>query len=118
MLVDRFLTFREEFEFKFLDFCGQPAYFFNVFPPPQVAKGGAAQSCGELAVGMRIVEVNGISLLGASHSQAVKALKSSQELHITVCDGFDVQEVLKRKSLADTLDDDTFSSVTVGSHGK
>ena len=69
-------------------------------------------------MGMRIVEVNGISLLGASHSQAVKALKSSNTLLITVCDGFDVQEVMRRKSLADTLEDDTVSSVTVGSHGE
>ncbi len=67
---------------------------------------------------MRIVEVNGISLLGASHSQAVKALKCSPQLFITVCNGFDVQEVMRRKSLGDTLEDDTLSSVTVGSHSK
>ena len=84
----------------------------------QVTKGGAAESTGELAVGMRIVEVNGISLLGASHTQAVKALRSSPELLITVCNGFDVREVMRRKSLADQLEDDTFSSVTVGSHGQ
>lgn len=50
-------------------------------------------------VGQRILEVNGISLLGASHTEAVKALRSTQEkLYITVCDGYDPQEVLQRRS--------------------
>jgi protein scribble len=66
---------------------------------------------------MRLVEVNGISLLGASHSQSVKALRMSEDLHIIVCKGFDMEEVMRRKSIADTLEDDTMSSVTVRSHG-
>lgn len=91
----------------------------NVLSPPlQVAKGGAAEQCAKLAVGMRIVEVNGVSLLGASHSQAVKSLRSSPDLFITVCNGFDVEEVMRRKSLSDVLDDDRISSVTAHSHGE
>lgn len=85
----------------------------------QIAKGGAADKCGKLAVGMRIIEVNGTSLLGASHSQSVKTLRHTGDLYVTVCDGFDVQEVMKRKSLADMLaaEDDRISSVTTQSHG-
>ena len=63
-------------------------------------------------MGMRIIEVNGTSLLGASHSQAVKALKSSDDLFITVCDGFDMEEVIRRRSLADS---ESISSI---SHSK
>ena len=83
----------------------------------QLTLGGAAESSGKLAIGMRIVEVNGISLLGASHTQAVKALRSSEDLLITVCDGFDVEEAKKRKSIAEALEDDRISSVTTRSHG-
>lgn len=79
--------------------------------------GGAAERSGQLAVGMRIVEVNGTSLLGASHSQSVQTLRGPGDLYITVCDGFDLQEVMRRKSLADMLDDDRISSVTAHSHG-
>ena len=79
-----------------------------------------AEQSGKLTVGMRIIEVNGVSLLGASHSQAVKALRHTGDLHITVCDGFDVDTVMRRKSLADLLaaEDDRISSVTTQSHGK
>lgn len=60
-----------------------------------------------------MIEVNGISLLGASHSQAVKALRGSGDLYVTVCEGFDIEEVRRRKSLAELLEDDKISSVTV-----
>lgn len=67
---------------------------------------------------MRIVEVNGISLLGATHTQSAKALRSPEDLFVTVCDGFDVEEALKRKSISEGLDDDRISSVTAHSHGE
>ena len=45
--------------------------------------------------------MNGVSLLGASHVEAVRALRSAPEkLYITVCDGYDPNEVLRRKSEA------------------
>lgn len=37
---------------------------------------------------MRILEVNGTSLLGATHQEAVNALRSAgQKIHLTVCKG-------------------------------
>ena len=70
----------------------------------QIAVGGAAAKDGRLKVGHRILEVNGISLLGASHLDAVKALRSSPDkISITVCQGFNPQEVLRRKSEGEAL---------------
>jgi len=41
-----------------------------------------------LQVGMRLLEVNGVSLLGASHQEAVNALRSSgNEIKLVVCKG-------------------------------
>ena len=55
-------------------------------------------------MGHRILEVNGISLLGASHLDAVKALRSSPDkVSITVCNGYDPKEVMRRKSEAEAL---------------
>ena len=69
---------------------------------PQVAGGGAAEKSQKLFVGQRILEVNGVSLLGASHMEAVKTLRNAPDkLYITVCDGYDPQEVLRRQSESD-----------------
>ena len=55
-------------------------------------------------MGHRILEVNGISLLGASHLDAVKALRSSPDkVSITVCDGYDPKDVMRRKSEAEAM---------------
>jgi protein scribble len=41
-----------------------------------------------LQVGMRLLEVNGVSLLGASHQEAVNALRNSgNEITMVVCKG-------------------------------
>lgn len=41
-----------------------------------------------LQVGMRLLEVNGVSLLGASHQEAVNALRNSgNEIKLVVCKG-------------------------------
>jgi hypothetical protein len=41
-----------------------------------------------LQVGMRILEVNGVSLLGASHQEAVNVLRNSgNEITLVVCKG-------------------------------
>lgn len=53
-------------------------------------------------MGHRILEVNGISLLGSSHLDAVKALRSSPDsISITVCQGYDPKEILRRKMEAE-----------------
>ncbi|XP_052689571.1 protein scribble homolog isoform X17 [Crassostrea angulata] len=51
---------------------------------------GAVARDGRLEVGQRILEVNGTSLIGATHQEAVRALRSvSDQMFIMVCDGFD-----------------------------
>lgn len=39
---------------------------------------------------MRLLEVNGVSLLGATHNEAVNALRSATHapLHLIVCHGY------------------------------
>ena len=42
-----------------------------------------------LVVGQRIIEVNGQSLLGAKHSEAVAILREAgDQIHLLLCDGF------------------------------
>ena len=51
---------------------------------------GAAARDGRLKVGMRILEVNGTSLLGATHVDAVRSLRTAGDnLSLIVCDGYD-----------------------------
>ena len=82
--------------------CGLPTYTTNLQTHTQthtqITSGGATERDGRLQVGYRILEVNGVSLLGASHIEAVKALRScSDKLTIIVCNGYDPKEVLRRK---------------------
>uniref|UniRef100_A0A182PK14 PDZ domain-containing protein n=1 Tax=Anopheles epiroticus TaxID=199890 RepID=A0A182PK14_9DIPT len=56
---------------------------------------GAAKRDGRLRVGMRILEVNGLSLLGATHQEAVDALRASgSKLHLVVCKGYEKSDLL------------------------
>uniref|UniRef100_A0A4Y0BKM4 PDZ domain-containing protein n=1 Tax=Anopheles funestus TaxID=62324 RepID=A0A4Y0BKM4_ANOFN len=56
---------------------------------------GAAKRDGRLRVGMRILEVNGLSLLGATHQEAVDALRASgNKLHLVVCKGYEKSDLL------------------------
>ena len=56
----------------------------------QITDDGAVYRDGRLRVGQRILEVNGQSLLGGSHQEAVRALRSvGDKLVIMICDGFD-----------------------------
>ncbi|KAJ8977705.1 hypothetical protein NQ317_005438, partial [Molorchus minor] len=51
---------------------------------------GAARRDGRLRAGMRLIEVNGKSLLGATHQEAVNALRScGNVIHLVVCKGYD-----------------------------
>lgn len=60
----------------------------------QVSSSGAAARDGRLQVGMRILEVNNHSLLGMTHTEAVRVLRSvGDSLGMLVCDGFDPGKV-------------------------
>ncbi|KAI1902084.1 hypothetical protein AGOR_G00041070 [Albula goreensis] len=56
----------------------------------KVSSSGAAARDGRLQVGMRILEVNNHSLLGMTHTEAVRVLRAvGDTLEVLVCDGFD-----------------------------
>ncbi|XP_054622221.1 protein scribble homolog isoform X11 [Dunckerocampus dactyliophorus] len=60
----------------------------------KVSSSGAAARDGRLQVGMRILEVNNHSLLGMSHTEAVRVLRAiGDSLVMLVCDGFDPRKV-------------------------
>lgn len=60
----------------------------------QVSSTGAAARDGRLQVGMRILEVNNHSLLGMTHTEAVRVLRAvGDALSMLVCDGFDPRKV-------------------------
>lgn len=55
---------------------------------------GAAARDGRLQPGMRIIEVNDVSLLGASHAEAVSSLRNTgNRIVLLVCDGYDPDSV-------------------------
>ena len=55
----------------------------------KINPGGCASKMDKLKVGQRIIEVNYQSLLGASHTEAVNALRSAGDsIHLLLCDGF------------------------------
>ncbi|XP_031624898.1 protein lap4 isoform X10 [Contarinia nasturtii] len=61
----------------------------------KINSSGAARRDGRLKVGMRILEVNGTSLLGASHQDAVNALREAgNEIQIIVCKGYDKSSLI------------------------
>jgi len=56
----------------------------------KINPGGAAAKEARIKVGQRIMEVNGKSLLGASHLEAVTALRNANDsITLLLCDGFD-----------------------------
>uniref|UniRef100_A0A4W6DW69 Protein scribble homolog n=1 Tax=Lates calcarifer TaxID=8187 RepID=A0A4W6DW69_LATCA len=60
----------------------------------KVSSSGAAARDGRLQVGMRILEVNNHSLLGMTHTEAVRVLRAvGDSLVMLVCDGFDPNKV-------------------------
>ena len=62
----------------------------TLFRPLQVSSSGAAARDGRLLVGMRILEVSNHSLLGMTHTEAVRVLRAvGDTLLMLVCDGFD-----------------------------
>ncbi|XP_060920511.1 protein scribble homolog isoform X12 [Labrus mixtus] len=60
----------------------------------KVSSTGAAARDSRLQVGMRILEVNNHSLLGMTHTEAVRVLRAvGDSLFMLVCDGFDPRKV-------------------------
>uniref|UniRef100_A0A665U379 Protein scribble homolog n=1 Tax=Echeneis naucrates TaxID=173247 RepID=A0A665U379_ECHNA len=60
----------------------------------KVSSSGAAARDGRLQVGMRILEVNNHSLLGMTHTEAVRVLRAvGDSLVMLVCEGFDPHKV-------------------------
>ncbi|XP_058792362.1 protein lap4 isoform X10 [Phymastichus coffea] len=67
----------------------------------KINSGGAAKRDGRLKVGMRLLEVNGTSLLGATHQEAVNILRSSGNIiTLIVCKGYDKGEIDQNLSVS------------------
>ncbi|XP_070507227.1 protein lap4 isoform X11 [Chironomus tepperi] len=61
----------------------------------KINSSGAVRRDGRLKVGMRILEVNGQSLLGATHQEAVESLRlSANRLNLVVCKGYDKSDLI------------------------
>lgn len=59
----------------------------------RINSNGAAARDGRLKQGMRIIEVNGISLLGVTHQEAVHALRTAGSvIQLIVCDGYEPED--------------------------
>ncbi|XP_070155548.1 protein lap4 isoform X5 [Polyergus mexicanus] len=68
----------------------------------KINSGGAAKRDGRLKVGMRLLEVNGTSLLGATHQEAVNILRcSGNTITLVVCKGYDKSEIEPILTLSD-----------------
>ncbi|XP_020284620.1 protein lap4 isoform X3 [Pseudomyrmex gracilis] len=71
----------------------------------KINSGGAAKRDGRLKVGMRLLEVNGTSLLGATHQEAVNILRcSGNTITLIVCKGYDKSEIDPIIMLSDSKD--------------
>lgn len=61
----------------------------------KINSSGAVRRDGRLRVGMRILEVNGQSLLGATHQEAVDSLRlSANRLNMVVCKGYEKSDLI------------------------
>lgn len=61
----------------------------------KVNSSGAVRRDGRVRVGMRILEVNGQSLLGATHQEAVEGLRlSGNRLNMVVCKGYEKSDLI------------------------
>jgi len=61
----------------------------------KINSSGAVRRDGRLKVGMRILEVNGQSLLGATHQEAVDSLRlSANRLNLVVCKGYEKSDLI------------------------
>lgn len=61
----------------------------------KVNSSGAVRRDGRLRIGMRMLEMNGISLLGATHQEAVEALRAAgNELYLILCRGYEKSDLV------------------------
>lgn len=87
---------------------GQPANPFDrddegIFIS-KINPNGAAARDGRLKPGLRLIEVNDISLLGVNHQEAVHALRNAgNRIVLLVCDGFDPNEAAARSTATTPL---------------
>ena len=82
----------------------------------QITARGAVEKHGQLKVGQRVLEVNGTSLLGATHLIAVRALRNNpMEVSLLVCDGYDPREVVRKKRVQERLSISSNTSATLDS---
>ncbi|XP_065189106.1 protein scribble homolog isoform X1 [Sycon ciliatum] len=69
----------------------------------KIREQSAASRCPELRIGQRLVEVNGQTLLGATHFDAVALLKeATSPVRLLLCDGYD-ENLARSVSPADSL---------------
>lgn len=92
-------------------------FTWEIFPHVhQLTAKGEAEKDGRLKIGQRILEINGTSLLGATHLVAVRALRSNpMEVSLLVCDGYDPREVVRRKKEQERLSTASHLSATLDS---
>lgn len=87
---------------------GQPGNQFDLGDEgifiSKINPNGAAARDGRLQPGMRIIEVNDNSLLGATHKDAVEVLRTAgNRIILLVCDGYDPSEAAARAPLGTAL---------------
>lgn len=74
---------------------------------------GAARKDGRLRAGMRLLSVNGKSLLGATHQEAVEALRScGDQINLVVCKGYNRHNIEKNLPESSNSRRDSLSSVS------
>jgi len=86
----------------------------------KINPGGAAFKDGRLKVGQRLIEVNGQSLLGASHQEAVSVLRNAGDnIRMLVCDGFNPNVAENQQNIAIKVSGnrDSMSAETSGYFG-
>lgn len=67
----------------------------------EISPDGAAQRDGRLKVGHRVLEVNGQSLLGSTHDEAVKCVRAAGEhVSLLVCYGFDEEDLVSQDDVS------------------
>ena len=79
----------------------------------KVNEGSVAERTADLYVGQRIIEVNGQSLLGATHQEAVSALRNAGDsIHLLLCDGFDDPEAQPKALMSPSSSEESARSPT------
>lgn len=68
----------------------------------QVQTGAAADKSGHVRSGQRVLQVNGIPMLSATHAEALNAMRQSVDcLTLMVCDGYNADAYLAPEELTE-----------------